>query len=733
MSNRLARWCAAALTAVALVATSAAQTSPAPIPSEVFPLDVDSGWVENTGSEPQVIFSTLVDVADAAWLRLQFDQAALTGSVANGDASYLVIRSALDGGTQYLNATHVRQWRNTSAYFNGDTVEMELIAFPNTGLNRVRMTRVTAGFDQGGGTRSICGTVDDRQLSDDPRAGRAVPIGCTAWLITDCNRCLLTAGHCTSGGSLDVIEFNVPLSNSNGSIVHPPPEDQYSVDNASVQYTDGGIGNDWGYFGCFPNSNTGLTPFQAQGDAFTVVPPPAVQGQQIRITGYGTVSAPVSLTWNQVQKTHAGPYSAFFGSTVQYATDTTGGNSGSPVINESTGYAIGIHTHAGCSSSGGANQGTGANHTGLQAALAAPQGVCTGTALTFNYPDGLPALVHPLAGATFRVEVPDLGGVGPVAGTGQVHYDVGAGWQTTAMTDLGPNLFEATMPGADCGLSVAFYVSVEATDGRRIYDPGGCAPPPNPYSASAGTAVEVFLEDTFEADSGWTIGAAGDTATTGIWTRMDPEPTAAQPGDDVTTAPGVACWVTDGREGTSVGAYDLDGGHSTLTSPSYDLSSASDAIVSYWRWFSNDLGGAPNTDTMYIDISNNGGASWVAVEVIGPSGPETDGGWRYHEFVLSDIIAPSANMRLRFIAGDEGSGSIVEAAIDDLKVQRVVCTPCIGDLNGDLTIDLLDLSALLSYFGTTSGATYEQGDLDGDGDVDLDDLSELLVRFGDAC
>ena len=35
-----------------------------------------------------------------------------------------------------------------------------------------------------------------------------------------------------------------------------------------------------------------------------------------------------------------------------------GGNSGSPVVHEETGLAIGIHTHGGCSKSGGANSGT---------------------------------------------------------------------------------------------------------------------------------------------------------------------------------------------------------------------------------------------------------------------------------------------------------------------------------------------------------------------------------------
>ncbi len=60
-------------------------------------------------------------------------------------------------------------------------------------------------------------------------------------------------------------------------------------------------------------------------------------------------------------------------------------------------------------------------------------------------------------------------------------------------------------------------------------------------------------------------------------------------------------------------------------------------------------------------------------------------------------------------------------------------TPCPGDLNGDLVVDLDDLSIMLINFGQTSGMTYEDGDIDGDGDVDLDDLSELLVSFGGSC
>ncbi len=56
-------------------------------------------------------------------------------------------------------------------------------------------------------------------------------------------------------------------------------------------------------------------------------------------------------------------------------------------------------------------------------------------------------------------------------------------------------------------------------------------------------------------------------------------------------------------------------------------------------------------------------------------------------------------------------------------------SPCEGDLNGDNTVDLLDLSILLNVFGTSDPS----GDLNGDGVVDLLDLSLLLNNFGTTC
>jgi len=338
------------------------------------PVSIDSGPV---GADPdvpgaQLVFSVEVSEPGAPWLRMTFDDVVLAGDILDGNNAYLAISSHEDGAVQFLNAESIEQWRYTSAYFNGDAVTIDLIAYPGTGASSLSMSSFIAGVDSVG-PASICGPVDDRMPSEDPRAGRAVPVFCSAWLIDDCNNCLITAGHCQGG--VDVIEFNVPLSGGNGSPNHPPPEDQYAVDFASLQGNGGqGVGNDWAYFGCFPNSNTGLTPAEAQGAVYELArtQPPNV-GQDIRITGYG--SGGQQPEWNFAQKTHLGPIVESNGSLLKYQTDTTGGNSGSPVIDESTGQAIGVHTHGGCNNVGG-NHGTGVANAGWQAALANPTGVC---------------------------------------------------------------------------------------------------------------------------------------------------------------------------------------------------------------------------------------------------------------------------------------------------------------------------------------------------------------------
>ena len=102
-------------------------------------------------------------------------------------------------------------------------------------------------------------------------------------------------------------------SNPNRSTNHADPANQYPIDFASVQWDNTVIGNDWAYFGAFPNSETRLTPREAQQAEFVLADPPASPGgETIRITGFGTNTGNqgTPLDWSQAQTTHTGARTA---------------------------------------------------------------------------------------------------------------------------------------------------------------------------------------------------------------------------------------------------------------------------------------------------------------------------------------------------------------------------------------------------------------------------------------
>ena len=97
------------------------------------------------------------------------------------------------------------------------------------------------------------------------------------------------------------------------------------------------------------------------------------------------------------------------------------------------------------------------------------------------------------------------------------------------------------------------------------------------------------------------------------------------------------------------------------------------SMISYYRWYSNDVGNAPASDIFVVDISNDDGESWVNLETVGPAGNEVSGGWFHKSFAISDFVTPTNEMRLRFTASDLGEASVVEAAVDGIQIEIVEC------------------------------------------------------------
>jgi hypothetical protein len=338
-----------------------------------------------------------------------------------------------------------------------------------------------------------------------------------------------------------------------------------------------------------------------------------------------------------------------------------------------------------------------------------------------TFPAGLPAALTPNGLTPVQVRIEPL--VGTVnASTAKVFIRTvgGSSYVTYPLTPLGSNLYQANLPGGDCPSEVNYYFTVQMASGDIMASPSTA--PAQFYATPVASEFGELVFDTFEAaTSSWTVGATGDTATAGLWTRVDPVGTAAQPEDDFTASPGVKCWVTgQGAVGGAAGVADVDGGATTLVSPAFDCSGFADAYISYHRWYSNNTGAGPNADSMPIEISGDNGTTWVQLENV----TENAGAWVKKTFRIQTYVPASTQVRIRFRAQDLNAGSIIEAAVDDVRVYGATCTPAlVGDLDGNGVVNGLDLAVLLGAWGT---GTY---DLSGDGIIGGEDLALLLTHW----
>jgi hypothetical protein len=199
---------------------------------------------------------------------------------------------------------------------------------------------------------------------------------------------------------------------------------------------------------------------------------------------------------------------------------------------------------------------------------------------------------------------------------------------------------------------------------------------PESYAASATVRLPVgpWLDDA-EADLGWTLGVAGDNAVTGRWERSDPigtmstgtPPQPVQPEDDHTADPGHICFVTgNGTVGGLVGDADVDGGKTTLLSPVFNMQGATSATLTYWRWYTNNLGNNPGGDYWDVDVTSDG-TNWVHLEHTTASANS----WTEYTFNLGAFVTLTSTVRFRFVADDTAPASLVEAAVDDITVSIV--------------------------------------------------------------
>ncbi len=692
--KKLSRILVTTMLTTSVIGTFSAMVSaePAKIPSHNEPYSWNSGIVDGNNHSLSIFAaSNVISVTGVPWLKLN-----LTGTKL-GKKSYIEISSLKDGAVQVLDASTLSQWKFQSAYFNGDSVSVKLYAAPGDKNVVLNVSEITVGeYVDSIGVLSICGS-DNRVATTEGRVARIDPIGCTGWIID--NGQLLSAGHCLAGSGNDTLSFNPPASLSDGTVQFPGPEDQYSINQSSFDFVNGGIGNDWGTFDVFNNAQTGFQPIDVQG-SYSIKQD--LNPSTIRITGFGVDSG----TTNQTNQTNAGPNDGSSGTTMRYVTDTQGGNSGSPVIDDATGEAVGIHTHGGCSSSSGNNSGTSFFNSALWTAveddveppepLVCPEGTINFNSLAMTSYSNQNADNNSLVGDNgdsilltgntwvrstqlFNITSDTVidfmfasGSQGEIHAIGFDNNDTlnddprhfqfwgTQNWTGTGQIDLTPKYSAAgdyqsySIPVGQSYTGDMYLVLTNDNDsGSNNESRFACV------AVHEAEPASCDVEESFESDmGGWTTGGS---CTTGTFTIGTP--------DEVVNG-GVTTQVGGAQHGSSAlftqpntggaGTDDVDGGECVTTSPIYAVTA--DSNVSMYYFHGQRDAGDDASDGFELEVSVNGGSFQPLVSL----GDVTSNAiWTEESFTAS----AGDTVQLQVRASDAaGAGDLVEAGIDNLQI-----------------------------------------------------------------
>lgn len=187
----------------------------------------------------------------------------------------------------------------------------------------------------------------------------------------------------------------------------------------------------------------------------------------------------------------------------------------------------------------------------------------------------------------------------------------------------------------------------------------GEPPPPPPPPPT------VVYSDTFESAAGWAVNPQGsDSATNGRFERGNPESTRRNGAKQLgTTKSGSNDLVTGRLAGGSAGAYDVDGGTTSVWSPEIQLPS-SEKITLALYWYLARAKNATSADFIRVKVVSGAGTQTV-FEKLG-SATDRDAAWALGSYDLTALAGQT--VRILVEAADGGSASLVEAAIDDVKI-----------------------------------------------------------------
>lgn len=177
--------------------------------------------------------------------------------------------------------------------------------------------------------------------------------------------------------------------------------------------------------------------------------------------------------------------------------------------------------------------------------------------------------------------------------------------------------------------------------------------------------VTLFF-DNFETALGWTTNPnATDTATTGAWERGDPETTTSSGTKQLgTTVSGTNDLVTGRLAGTSAGAFDLDGGVSSIQSPAITLPASGTLTLAFSYYLAH---GTNSSTADFLRVFVVGTTTSQVFEELGAANND-DAVWAAGTASLNAFAGQTVKIRIE--AADASTASLVEAAIDDVRVTQ---------------------------------------------------------------
>jgi hypothetical protein len=338
--------------------------------------------------------------------------------------------------------------------------------------------------------------------------------------------------------------------------------------------------------------------------------------------------------------------------------------------------------------------------------------------LLIEFPNALPTSIDPSGGQTYDLTIRPVSSQ-ILANSQKMFFREGNSGTFTALplTSLGGNSYRATFPATTCKSAVQYYFQASSTGGTVITSPSNA--PTQVLSAISEVSSAMVLADDFDGNT-TTFTTAGNLGPSkGGWMRIAPSTSNTCNGPN-NLGGSYKSYVTGAL---TSGCNDMDGGFTELLSPVFDAQGAETLMLGITTFLSNNTGANPGEDPLTIQVSNDGGISWLTVDAIYQSH-----NWTNRSYRLETLITPSALMRIKVRAEDLGAGdSQVKAAVDNFAVEAVVCTAApFGDLDGDRLVGGGDLSVLLLEFGICDGSI---ADLDQSGCVDSGDVAVLLLSY----